>query len=170
MAADIEKITKAMNYFATHTIEIGILAKGDSVDGVEEMTILKYGSFLEFGSPGGKIKPRGYFRRAIEENGPAIELFVQGVLNQVLSGNLDGRPASIQVGHFIRGLVIQSIASASNWSIKNTPEYEKWKAKKYPNQAGKNLILDGYLIKSIRYQIVKNGRSVHTSDWNKVGG
>lgn len=170
MSVDIGKITKAMNYFATHTIEIGILAKGDSVDGKKEETILEYATYLEFGSPGGKIKPRGYFRRAIEENSGQISAFIQGVINLVLSGQLNGLEASKQVGHYIRGLVVQAIADASNWAIDNTPEYEEWKRKKYPNRAGQKLILDGYLIKSIRYQIVKNGHSVYTSKWAKVGG
>ena len=170
MSVDIGKITKAMNYFATHTIEIGILGEGDSMGEQKEMTVLEYGSYLEFGSPGGKIKPRGYFRRAIEENKSSITLFVQGVLNQVLAGNLDGRLASMQVGEYIRGLVVQAVADASNWAIKNDPDYEKWKARNYPNRAGQTLILEGYLIKSIRYKIKKGGATVYKSDWNKVGG
>lgn len=169
MSVDVGKITKAMNYFATHTIEIGILAKGDSVDGVKEETILKYGTLLEFGSPRGKIKPRGYFRRAIEENSGQISSFIQGVINLVLAGQLNGLEASQQVGHYIRGLVVQSILSASSWAIDNTAEYEEWKKKKYPNRVGQKLILDGYLIMSIRYQIVKNGHSVYTSKWAEVG-
>lgn len=171
MAADIAKITKAMNYFQTHSIELGILGEGDSVPGIsgeteEERTVLEYATKLEFGS--NKFKPFGFFRRAIESNQKEIEDKIEEIINEVLAGNLDGRPACMQFGEFLRGLVVESIATAKNWARPVSPKYAQWKAANYPNRAGQTLILNGFLIKSIRYKIKKDSNVVFVSDWSEI--
>lgn len=171
MAADIGKITKAMNYFQTHSIELGILGTGNSVPGLsgeteEERTVLEYATKLEFGSS--KFKPFGFFRNAIESNEQEIQNKVEDIINEVLAGNLDGRPACMQLGEFLRGLVVESIATAGTWARPVSSKYAKWKAKNYPNRAGQTLILNGFLIKSIRYKIKKDKNVVFTSDWAEI--
>lgn len=171
MSADIGKITKAMTYFTTHIIEIGILGDGGSVKGKsggskDEITVLEYGTYVEFGTS--KMKPFGFFRRTIDENQSTISNYVEGVVNLVLQGQLDGRQACMQVGEFIRGLIVESIATASGWARPTSDSYNKWKTKNYPNRAGQTLILDGFLIKSIRYKIKKGDSAVYTSSWAKV--
>lgn len=165
---DIGKITKAMNYFQTHSIEIGILGSGSAVPGLsgetnDEMTVLAYGIKLEFGNS--KFKPFGYFRNAIESNEEAITLKIEEIINEVLAGKLDGQPACMQFGEFLRGLVVESIATAGSWARPLSKKYEEWKAENYPNRSGQTLILNGFLIKSIRYKIKKESTVVFTSDW-----
>lgn len=169
----IEKITKAMNYLQTHTIEIGILGIGGDVPGMfggkkEETKVLTYAWCLEFGTS--KMKPIPFFRQAIESNEKEISEYIERVTNDVLSGKLDGRNACIQVGEFIRGKVAQTIAVGGSWARPLTPKYKKWKSIKYPNRAGQTLILEGFLIKSIRYKIIKKGdtKGVYTSPWAKL--
>lgn len=165
---DIGKITKAMNYFQTHSIEIGILGSGEAVPGLsgdseKELTVLTYALKLEFGNE--DFEPFGYFRNAIESNQDAINDKVEEIINEVLSGNLDGRPASMQLGEFLRGLVVESIGTAGTWARPLSEKYKKWKAKNYPNRSGQTLILNGFLIKSIRYKIKKESTIVFVSDW-----
>ncbi|SKA06783.1 hypothetical protein SAMN02745174_02438 [Cetobacterium ceti] len=165
---DIAKINKAMNYLATHTVEIGILGSGGNLGGEEEVTVLKYGTVLEFGSNDGRIAPFGYFRRAINTNKDKISLKVKELVNDILRGELNGRFALMQLGEFLRGLIIESIATAGEWGREyKNPKYLEWKAKKYPNRMGQKLILDGFLIKSIRYKILKFGVPVYLSDFGK---
>lgn len=168
---DIGKITKAMNYFQTHSIEIGILGSGEAVPGLngeneEELTVLAYGVKLEFGNS--KFKPFGYFRRAIESNSEEIQAKIEEIINEVLAGNLDGRHSCMQLGEFLRGLVVESIATAGSWARPVSKKYAKWKSENYPNRAGQTLILNGFLIKSIRYKIKKESNVVFTSDWAKL--
>lgn len=171
MAADIEKITKAMDYLKNHSIEIGVLGSGENVPGIsgnteEERTVLEYATKLEFGSS--KFKPFGFFRRAIESNEKEIQAKIENVINDVLDGNLDGKKACMQLGEFLRGLVVESIVTAKNWARPVSPKYAKWKAANYPNRAGQTLILNGFLIKSIRYKIKKGSSVVFTSDWSEI--
>lgn len=168
---DIGKITKAMNYFQTHSIEIGILGSGAVVPGLngeneQEMTVLKYGVKLEFGNE--KFAPFGYFRNALESNAQEIEAKIDDIINEVLAGKLDGRPACMHLGEFLRGLVVESIATAGSWARPVSEKYAKWKAENYPNRNGQTLILNGFLIKSIRYKIKKESNIVFTSDWAKL--
>lgn len=171
MSISIERLQKEMDYLKQHKIEIGILGNGESVPGKyggtkKEITVLEYGIFLEFGTS--KMQPFGYFRRAINENSKNIRLTVEGALNDVMSGRITGKEAYMQVGEYIRGLIIQSIASAGSWARELSPDYKKWKTKKYPNRAEQTLILDGFLIKSIRYQIKKGNTIEYTSDWANI--
>lgn len=164
----IAEINKAMNYLQTHTVEVGILGTGGKLGGEEEVTVLKYGTVLEFGSNDGRIAPWGYFRRAINTNKGFIAIKVSEIVNNILQGKLNGRAALMQLGEYLRGLIIESIATAGEWGREyKNPKYLEWKAKKYPNRMGQKLILDGFLIKSIRYKILKHGIPVYTSDFGK---
>lgn len=168
---DIAKITKAMNYFQNHSIEIGILGSGETVPGLngkneEELTVLAYGVKLEFGNS--EFKPFGYFRNAIQSNLSEIEDKIQEIINEVLAGNLNGREACMQLGEFLRGLVVESIATARSWARPVTKKYYDWKSENYPNRVGQTLILNGFLIKSIRYKIKKDSRVVFKSNWAEL--
>lgn len=164
---DLAKITKAMNYFQTHSIEIGILGTGGTITtkngSLNEITVLEYGTYLEFGTS--KMQPFGYIRNAIYSNQEVIQNKVDEIINEVLDGNLNGRPACIQLGEFIRGLVVESILNARSWARPINLRYKKWKTKAYPNRANQTLIKDGFLIKSIRYQIKKGSEVVEQSKW-----
>lgn len=175
MAQDLEKITKAINYIQTHTIEIGILGTGGNVPGMfggkrGETKVLTYAWALEFGTS--KMPPIPFFRNAIESNEEEISDYIQEKVNDIMAGKLDELPACKQIGEFIRGKIILSIQNAGSWARPLSPKYEKWKNKHYPNRAGQTLILDGFLIKSIRYKIIKKGdkAGVYTSPWAKFGG
>lgn len=170
---DIDKINKAVNYLQTHTIEIGVLGIGGNVPGMfggkkEETKVLTYAWCLEFGTS--KMKPFAFFRQAIESHETEIGEYVEEVVNDILEGNTDGLEACKRVGEYIRGVVIQTIATAGSWARPLNSKYEKWKIVKYPNRAGQTLILEGFLIKSIRYKIIKKGdtKGVYTSPWAKL--
>lgn len=168
---DIAKIERAMNYFQNHSIEIGILGSGEAVPGLngkkeKEFTVLAYGIKLEFGNS--KFEPFGYFRNAITSNLREIEYKVQEIINDVLSGNLNGKEASMQLGEFLRGLVVESIATAGSWARPVSKKYSEWKSENYPNRASQTLILNGFLIKSIRYKIKTNSKTVFKSDWAEL--
>lgn len=167
--ADITKIVKAMEYFKTHTIEIGILGDGGNVNGLNggtesEIKVLEYGTYLEFGTS--KMKPFAFIRETLSSNEENISNYIESVVNEVLEGKLDGRPACMKVGEYIRGLIVQKIATANTWARSSSEAYQKWKTKKYPNRANQPLILDGFLIRSIRYKIKKGGAAVYVSKWS----
>ena len=168
---DLEKIVKEMDYFTNHKIEIGILGDGGTINGKEggtkeEITVLEYGTYLEFGTS--KSAPIPFFRKAIETNQTQISTYIERVVSDVLSGELTGKQAMMQVGEYVRGLVIVSIATAGGWARELSPNYTKWKEKNFPNKKGQTLILDGFLIKSIRYKIKKGSNIVYTSKWKGI--
>lgn len=172
MSSDVfKKIVDAITYFQNNVIEIGILGTGGNINGkyggtLEEITVLEYATYLEYGTS--KMQPFGFIRNAINSKKDEIDNKIEEVTNDILSGNLTGKEASMQVGEFIRGLIIESIATAGSWARPLTPKYEKWKNKNYPNRIGQTLIKDGFLIKSIRYKIKKGSNVVFTSDWANV--
>lgn len=173
MAKDLGKIINAMDYIKAHTVEIGILGTGGNVPSLNgknkaETKILTYAWALEFGTS--KMPPIPFFRRAIEDNEEDINKYIEDVANRIIEGKCNGITAFKQIGEFIRGKVILSIQSAGNWARPLSPKYQKWKNKKYPNRAGQTLILDGFLIKSIRYRILKDKDSIYTSPWKELGG
>ncbi|MEG2347273.1 MAG: hypothetical protein RSB50_06285 [Cetobacterium sp.] len=168
---DVNDLVKEVEYIQTHSVEIGILGDGGSVKGLSggsesETTVLIYGSALEYGTS--KMKPFAYFRKAISDNSDEIGDYVERVTSDVLEGNLTGKQALMQVGEYVRGLIVQTIASAGSWARSNSEGYQKWKSKHYPNRANQPLILDGFLIKSIRYKIIKGGSIEFTSDWAEI--
>lgn len=165
-------LAKEMEYLHTHYLEIGILGDGGSVDGKQEETILKYGIINEFGSQKVEGRPpaRAFMRNAIYSNSEAISKKIQEKIDEIMSGNLTGREAMMGIGLFIQGLVSKSIATASSWAVANATSTKKYKDKVSQNR-NVPLILEGYLMKSIRFKIVdKNENLVYISEWSKFGG
>lgn len=162
---------KEMEYLQNHNLVIGILGDGGNVSGMtggseNELTVLAYGNWLEFGTS--KMQPFAFFRHAIESNENEIQQKVEDIINDILAEHITGKQGLMQLGEYIRGLIVESIATAGSWARPLTPKYEKWKNKNYPNRAGQTLIKDGFLIKSIRYKIKKGSNVVYTSDWANV--
>lgn len=167
MKGDPRKINKALKYCKSHTIEIGILGDGGSITtskGIEkEITVLQYGIYQEFGTK--NMPPRPFIGNALTSNKTEIHKYLEKLINGILSGKADGRETYIKFGLYLQGLVMQSIASASTWSTPLSEATIKSKQKNAPNRVNQPLILDGFLIKSIRFKIVKNDASVYKSDW-----
>ena len=75
----------------------------------------------------------------------------------------------MEIGETIRGLIIQSIATAQAWAVPNDPKTLKIKTKNEQTNNTKPLLDNRFLIKSIRYQIVnKNGTIEYLSDFKDV--
>lgn len=171
MSSDVfKKIVDAITYFQNNVIEIGILGTGGNISSngniQDEITVLEYGTYLEFGTS--KMQPFGFIRNAINSNQDEINNKIEEITNDILSGNLTGKEASMQLGEFIRGLIIESISTAGSWARPLKPKYKKWKTKAYPNRVNQTLIKDGFLIKSIRYKIKRGTIDIHISDWAKI--
>lgn len=171
MSNDIlKKIVDSITYFQNNVIEIGILGTGGNISSngkiQDEITVLEYGTYLEFGTS--KMQPFGFIRNAINSNQDEINNKIEEITNDILSGNLTGKEASMQLGEFIRGLVVESIVTAGRWARPLSPNYEKSKLKKYPGRVGQTLIREGFLERSIRYKIKRGTIDIHISDWAKI--
>lgn len=169
MAADPKKVNRALEYLQSHTVQVGILGIGGNIPGKgesrKEITVLEYGIYQEFGTS--KIPARPFFSHALTSNRSDIQNYIEKLLNDILLGKLDGMPACIKLGLYLQGLVMQSIATANQWARPLSPKTVAIKSKKAPNRVNQPLIMDGFLIKSIRFQIIKSGSSVYKSDWAK---
>lgn len=165
--SNLVDIMKELDYMTLHMVEIGILGidrdlKGDN----PKTTILEYAVYNEFGTK--DIPPRPFMRNAIETNSQAISNYVETRVNDILEGQITGREALMQIGEYIRGLIIQSIATASSWAEPLSPKTLKAKLKKGSNN-NKTLIEDRFLIKSIRYQVTsKTGKVTYLSNFKEV--
>lgn len=172
MEADVKKVNRALEYISSHYVEIGVLGDGGTInangDSEKEETVLSYAIAHEFGTK--NIPPRPFISHALTSNRKQIEKYTENLMNDILSGKLDGRPATIKLGLYIQGLVVQSIATANTWATPLSPGYKEQKKETAPNRANQILIHDGFMIKSIRYKIVKGESTVFKSDWAKVGG
>ena len=164
----IAKILKELEYLANHGVEIGILAIDKSLMGENgKTTILDYAIWNEFGTS--SIPPRPFMRNTIDTNEEYISNLIQETPNKVLKGELTGKEALMRIGETIRGLIIQSIATAQAWAVPNDPKTLKIKTKNEQANNTKPLIDNRFLIKSIRYQIVnKNGTIEYLSDFKDV--
>ena len=88
---------------------------------------------------------------------------------KVIKGEKSGKEALMEIGETIRGLIIQSIATAQAWAVPNDPKTLKIKTKNGQTNNTKPLLDNRFLIKSIRYQIVnKNGTIEYLSDFKDV--
>ena len=170
--SNLVDIMNELDYMALHMVEIGILGidkdrKPDSEKRKDtKTTILEYAVYNEFGTK--HIPPRPFMRTAIEQNEAKIQKFINDRTNDVLEGKITGRQALMQIGEYIRGLIIQSIATATNWAEPLSPKTLKAKLKEGSNN-DKTLIEDRFLIKSIRYQITsKTGKIVYLSNFKEV--
>ena len=165
--SNLVDIMNELDYMALHMVEVGILGiDGDLKGDNPKTTILEYAVYNEFGTK--HIPPRPFMRNAIESNSQAISNYIEARVNDILEGQITGRKALMQIGEYIRGLIIQSIATATNWAEPLSPKTLKAKLKEGSNN-DKTLIEDRFLIKSIRYQITsKTGRIVDLSNFKEV--
>lgn len=163
----IEKIAKEMDYLATHRVEIGILAVDKNKKGKDsKVTILEYAIYNEYGTK--HIPPRPFVQHAIDSNREAIKNLIRNAVQDVINGRATGRVALMQAGETIRGMVIQSLASAGTWATPNKPSTLKQKMRNGQSNNDKTLIDSRFLIKSIRWQLVENGRVVEVSDFKEI--
>ncbi|MCF2638465.1 hypothetical protein I6E31_00615 [Fusobacterium varium] len=165
--SNLVDIMNELDYMALYMVEVGILGiDGDLKGDNPKTTILEYAVYNEFGTK--HIPPRPFMRNAIESNSQAISNYIEARVNDILEGQITGRKALMQIGEYIRGLIIQSIATATNWAEPLSPKTLKAKLKEGSNN-DKTLIEDRFLIKSIRYQITsKTGKIVYLSNFKEV--
>lgn len=165
--SNLVDIMNELNYMALHMVEVGILGiDGDLKGDNPKTTILEYAVYNGFGTK--HIPPRPFMRNAIESNSQAISNYIEARVNDILEGQITGRKALMQIGEYIRGLIIQSIATATNWAEPLSSKTLKAKLKEGSNN-DKTLIEDRFLIKSIRYQITsKTGKIVYLSNFREV--
>ena len=165
--SNLVDIMNELDYMALHMVEVGILGidkdlKGDN----SKTTILEYAVYNEFGTK--HIPPRPFMRNAIEKNSRTIEKYIEAKINEVLEGKITGRQALMQLGEYTRGIIIQSIATATSWAVPLDPKTLKEKLKRGSNN-NKTLIEDRFLIKAIRYQIIsKTGKIIYLSKFKGV--
>lgn len=164
----IVEICQEMEYLSKHTVEIGILAIDKSLTGEDGKTsILEYAIYNEFGTP--SIPARPFMRNTLDNNKEYIGNLIKTAVADVAKASIKGKPALMRVGETIRGLVIQSIATAQTWATPNNPKTLKIKTKNGQANNTKPLIDNRFLIKSIRYQIVnENGTIEYLSDFKDV--
>nr|DAX62182.1 MAG TPA: virion morphogenesis protein [Caudoviricetes sp.] len=164
----IVKSLKEIEYLAKHQVEIGILAIDKSLMGEDgKTTILNYAIWNEFGTS--DIPARPFMRNAFDSNRGIISNLIQVAPKKVIKGEKNGKEALMEIGETIRGLIIQSIATAQGWAVPNDPKTLKIKTKNGQANNTKPLIDNRFLIKSIRYQIVnENGTIEYLSDFKDV--
>lgn len=163
----ITGLIQEIEYLSKHSVEIGILAVDKERKGSNnEVTILEYAVYNEFGTK--DIPARPFIRNAIESNEEVLNKYIEKRMEEVLDSKITGRVALMQIGKYIRGLIIQSIATATSWATPLSSKTLKAKLKKGSNN-DKTLIEDRFLIRSIRYQIVsKKGKIDYLSDFKEV--
>ena len=164
----IVKALKEIEYLATRQVEIGILAIDKSLTGENgKITILEYAIYNEYGTPSMPARP--FMRNAFDSNKGIISNLIQAAPKKVIKGEKSGKEALMEIGETIRGLIIQSIATAQAWAVPNDPKTLKIKTKNGQANNTKPLIDNRFLIKSIRYQIVnENGTIEYLSDFKDV--
>ncbi|BEO91999.1 hypothetical protein FNSP4_18080 [Fusobacterium nucleatum] len=164
----IVKALKEIEYLATRQVEIGILAIDKSLTGENgKITILEYAIYNEYGTPSMPARP--FMRNAFDSNKGIISNLIQAAPKKVIKGEKSGKEALMEIGETIRGLIIQSIATAETWAVPNDPKTLKIKTKNGQANNTKPLIDNRFLIKSIRYQIVnENGTIEYLSDFKDV--
>ena len=164
----IVKSLKEIEYLTTRQVEIGILAIDKSLTGEnKKTTILEYAIYNEYGTPSMPARP--FMRNALDSNKGIILNLIQAAPKKVIKGEKSGKEALMEIGETIRGLIIQSIATAQAWAVPNDPKTLKIKTKNGQANNTKPLIDNRFLIKSIRYQIVnENGTIEYLSDFKDV--
>ena len=164
----IVKSLKEVEYLAKHQLEIGILAIDKSLIGEDrKTTILNYAIWNEFGTS--DIPARPFMRNAFDTNRGIISNLIQATPKKVIKGEKSGKEALMEIGETIRGLIIQSIATAQAWAVPNNLKTLKIKTKNGQTNNTKPLLDNRFLIKSIRYQIVnENGTIEYLADFKDV--
>ena len=117
----IVKSLKEIEYLTTRQVEIGILAIDKSLTGEnKKTTILEYAIYNEYGTSSMPARP--FMRNALDSNKGIISNLIQAALKKVIKGEKSGKEALMEIGETIRGLIIQSIATAQAWAIPNNPK------------------------------------------------
>lgn len=147
-----EELERDLQYLNDHMVVIGILAEDEEKTVGDGVKIIDYAVWNEDGTK--YIPPRPFFRRAIENNEAQIESYRNTRMKKVIRGDLKAEHALKQMGEYVRGLIIQSIATASSWATPNADSTIKTKTSSGNANNTQVLIDDRYLIKSIRYKIV----------------
>ena len=164
----ISKILKEIEYLTKHQVEIGILAIDKSLTGEDgKTTILEYAIYNEYGTPSMPARP--FMRNAEDNNKAVISKTIKDNTSTVIRGEKKGKEALMVIGETIRGLIIQSIATAETWAVPNAVSTLRIKTKNGQANNTKPLIDNRFLIKSIRYQIVnEDGTIEYLSDFKDV--
>ncbi len=170
--SNLVDIMNELDYMALHMVEVGILGidkdkKPDSEKRKDtKTTILEYAVYNEFGTK--HIPPRPFMRTAIESNESAIEKFIDDRVEEVTDGKITGRQALMQIGEYIRKLIVEKIQEASKWAEELSPKTIKIKTK--DGQKNRGILIDErFLLGAIRYQITsKTGKIVYLSDFQEV--
>lgn len=163
---NLVEIINEIEYFSNHIVEIGILALDKEKKGSGKATILEYAVYNEFGTR--DIPARPFMRNAIESNKESIQKYIERASSEVINGKISGRQGLIQIGEFIRGLIIVSIQTATNWAEPLAKKTLKAKLKK-GTLNNKTLLDEKFLIKSIRFQILsRSKKQVYVSNFKEV--
>ena len=87
---------------------------------------------------------------------------------EVTDGKITGRQALMQIGEYIRKLIVEKIQEASKWAEELSPKTIKIKTK--DGQKNRGILIDErFLLGAIRYQITsKTGKTVYLSDFQEV--
>jgi len=162
-----EELNKDMKYLNEHMVVIGILAEDEDRTAGKGVRIIDYAVWNEIGTK--YIPPRPFFRKTIEENQTRITSYGNVRLKKVIRGELSPENALKQVGEYVRGLIITTIATANSWAEPNADSTIKIKTSNGNANNTKILIDDKYLIKSIRYKIINlAGVAEYVSDFKDV--
>lgn len=162
-----DELERDLQYLNDHMVVIGILAEDEDRTVGDGVKIIDYAVWNEDGTK--YIPPRPFFRRAIENNAAQIDSYRNTRMKKVIRGDLKAEHALKQMGEYVRGLIIQSIATASSWATPNADSTIKTKTSNGNANNTQVLIDDRYLIKSIRYKIVDlSDNTVFISDEKEV--
>lgn len=164
----LDEIFKEVKYLTDNYVEIGILAIDKSKKG--KTTILEYAIYNEYGTK--NIPARPFMRHTLDSNKDKIASLIKSKSEEVAYGKCSGKKALMQIGESIRGMIILTIADASEWAkpLKISTIRKKSNLKNGGSFNDKPLIDNKFLIKSIRYQIVNkiSGKYEYVSPLKEV--
>lgn len=143
---NIKKIDKQFKDISEKKIKIGITGDEKSEDGTY---VRDYAFWNEYGTS--KIPARPFFRTALifPKARGEVNDYVEKTLKEVLKGNITGLKSLDKIGLYCKGRVIKSISSG-NWEPLSESTIKN-KGKSKP------LVDKGNMIKSVDYEVVKNG-------------
>ena len=110
----IVKVLKELEYLATHQVEIGILAIDKTIIGENNVSILEYAIYNEYGTV--DIPARPFMRNTLDNNKSLISKYINEISKSVVNGELTGKQALIKFGERVRGLIVMTIATAEEWA------------------------------------------------------
>lgn len=163
----IVKVLKELEYLATHQVEIGILAIDKTIIGENNVSILEYAIYNEYGTV--DIPARPFMRNTLDNNKSLISKYINEISKSVVNGELTGKQALIKFGERVRGLIVMTIATAEEWAAPNATSTLRIKTRNGQTLNTKPLLDNRYLIKAIRYQIVnENGTLEYLGEFEGI--